>query len=110
MSEIDRIEIPIDKADLVLARKDAGMSNPSVWMDGNGRIVPRNKDSNSDIDLHTVMVRKAKNDYEEGIPKRASSLKACKGLKGCDFIECSEKVFGGRLPPNLQKVKERCPI
>lgn len=99
-------EIPIDKADLVLARKNAGMNNPSLEMDVDGNIIPRNnsnKDSKSD---YTVTVRKSNN--SGNLPGKAKSLKACKGLKGCEFAKCAEEVFG-RLPARLQKLKERCP-
>ncbi len=97
----NKVEIPIDKAELVLARKNAGNVNPSIEIDDSGSIVPRNG-SNSSLysssDLHTVMVRKAKNDGDR--PKNAKSLKDCKGLKGCEFAQCAEKVFG-KLPKNL---------
>lgn len=99
-------EVPIDKTDLVLARKNSGMNNPSLEIDAYGNIVPRNssnKDSKSD---YTVTVRKANNSGD--IPGKAKSLKACKGLKGCEFATCAEEVFG-RLPVRLQKLKERCP-
>jgi len=33
-------------------------------------------------------------------------LKACKGLKGCDFAECAKDAFG-KLPNNL---KGLCPV
>jgi hypothetical protein len=32
---------------------------------------------------------------------RSRGLKACKGLKGCEFAECAEKAFG-TLPKNLK--------
>jgi len=116
------ISIPIDKADLVLARRKAGMNNPSVEMNTDGVIIPRssNKDtsgySNSPSysgDLrsrepqYTVMVRKANNSGD--LPRKAEGLKACKGLKGCEFANCAEEVFG-RLPARLQKLKDKCSL
>ncbi len=96
---MSKVEIPIDKAELVLARKNAGNVNPSIEIDNSGRIIPRSSDSSSSSsDLHTVMVRKAKNDGDR--PKNAKFLKDCKGLKGCEFAKCAEKVFG-KLPKNL---------
>jgi len=33
--------------------------------------------------------------------ERARNLKACKGLKGCEFAQCAKKAFG-KLPKNLE--------
>jgi len=35
--------------------------------------------------------------------ERARNLKACKGLKGCEFAQCAEKAFG-KLPKNLENL------
>lgn len=95
---LDRIEIPIDAAKLVLARKDANMVNPSIEVDGLGNIVPRGNGAE-----YTVIVRKATNSGNR--PRNAKNLRACKGLSGCEFVQCSQKVFGS-VPLNLRKA---CP-
>jgi hypothetical protein len=100
-------EIPIDKADLVLARKNAGNKNPSLEMDADGNIIPRNSRNPNGLSDYTVMVRKANN--SGNLPEGAKSLKACKGLKGCEFATCAQEVFG-RLPARLQKLKDKCSI
>lgn len=107
----DKIEIPIDKVDLVLARKNAGMRNPSIEVDGDGQIIPRNsrnKDSSISSD-YTVMVRSSTRAGSPEQSSRARLLKACKGLKGCEFLECSKKAFG-KLPAHLQKLEEKCSV
>lgn len=108
----DKVEIPIDTAQLVLARRGVN-KNPSIEINSDGQIVPRNNnhghdsdhegyDNNSNNADFTVMVRKAKNDYLSGnIPRKAKSLKECKGLKGCEFASCAKEVFG-KLPKRLQ--------
>lgn len=111
-----KVSIPIDKADLVLARRNAGMNNPSVEMNTDGVIIPRssNKEYSSDssdsstskLSDYTVMIRKANN--SGNLPGKAEGLKACKGKKGCEFAKCAEEVFG-RLPARLQKLKDKCP-
>lgn len=100
----NRVEIPIDKADLVLARKNAGMNNPSIEIDNSGDIVPRGKDKNSEAE-YTVMVRKATNSGDR--PRKAKDLRACKGLKGCEFAQCAKEVFG-KLPRNLKHLEGLC--
>lgn len=90
----DKIEIPIDTAQLVLARKNAGMKRSSVSVGIDGELLPN---GNEDAE-YTVTVR-PKGSYQPSL--KAKSLKACKGLKGCEFAKCAEKVFG-KLPKNLQ--------
>jgi len=41
--------------------------------------------------------------------QRARDLKACKGLKGCEFAECAKKAFG-KLPKNLEHFEGLCSI
>lgn len=99
----NRVEIPIDTSELLLARKNANMVNPSVDVDSMGNIVPRRSDGNRDG--YTVMIRKSTNSGDR--PKNAKSLMSCKGLKGCDFAECAKKVFG-TLPKNLKRLDATC--
>ena len=88
----NRISLPLDTVDLILARKKAGMTKSSIEVDG-----------------YTVMVRKSTNSGDR--PKNAKNLMSCKGLKGCEFAECAEKVFGvGKLPKNLIGLKELCSV
>lgn len=108
----DKIEIPINPVELVLARKSGNMSNPSVEVDSTGKLVPRGRGrergqegSDNNKDGYTVSVRKSKNDGDR--PEKAKSLKACKGLKGCEFATCAKEVFG-KLPRNLAHLEEHC--
>jgi len=93
----DRIEIPTDTAQLVLARKNAGMRNSSVSIGSDGRLVP-NGNENAE---YKVSIRKTGKSRDRELSDRAMKLKDCKGLKGCDFAICAEKVFG-KLPRNLE--------
>ncbi len=104
----DRIALPQDKGELVLARKIAGMKNPSIEIDGSAEIIPRNSKSeyekfDSRRSKYTIVVRKSTRTGD--ISSRAIKLKTCKGLSGCEFVECSYKAFGN-IPPNLMKA---CP-
>lgn len=90
----DKVEIPIDTAQLVLARKNAGMRKSSVSVGRDGELLPNGNENTE----YTVIVR-SKGFNEPSL--KAVGLKTCKGLKGCKFAKCAEKVFG-RLPKNLQ--------
>lgn len=92
-----KIEIPIDTARLVLARKNSGMRDSSVSIGSDGSLVPN---GNEDAE-YKVTIRKTGKSGDRYIPERAMKLKACKGLKGCEFVKCSEKVFG-KLPKHLE--------
>lgn len=93
-------EISTNPIELILARKNANMVNPSLDVDGMGNIVPRSVNNGAE---YSVTVRKSTNSGDR--PRNAKSLKACKGLKGCEFAECAEKVFGvGKLPRNLERL------
>ena len=97
----DRLEIPIDTAELILARKNAGMRDSSISIGSNGRLLPNgNKDAE-----YKVTIRKTRKSGDRTLSERAMKLKDCTGLKGCNFALCAEKVFG-KLPKNL---KELCP-
>jgi hypothetical protein len=99
----DKTEIPIDTAELVLARKNAGMRNSSVSIGSNGRLLPNgNKDAE-----YRVTIRKTGKSEDKVLSERAMKLKDCKGLKGCSFAICAEKVFG-KLPKNLTTAKSKC--
>lgn len=97
----DKREIPIDTAQLLLARKEAN-KNSSLSIGEDGRIVPNGNDNA----LYRVAIRKVEKAGERKPSNRASKLKACKGLKGCDFAECAKDAFG-KLPKNLEGL---CPI
>jgi len=90
----NKIEIPIDTAQLVLARKNVGMRRSSVSVGRDGELLPNGNENTE----YTVIIRSKGSNKPS--PK-AASLKSCKGLKGCEFAKCAEKVFG-RLPKNLQ--------
>ena len=92
----DRIEIPIDTARLVLARKDVNKVS-TVSIGNDGRLVP----NGSEDAEYKVTVRKIGRTKGRNSSGRAKKLKACKGLKGCDFAECAKDAFG-KLPKNLE--------
>lgn len=92
----DRVEIPIDTAKLVLARKETNKTS-TVSIGTNGRLVP----NGSDDAEYKVTVRKIEKAREKRFSGRANKLKACRGLKGCDFAECARDAFG-KLPKNLE--------
>jgi hypothetical protein len=90
----DKVEIPIDTAQLVLARKNAGMKRSSVSVGRDGELLPNGNENTE----YTVIIRSK---GSNGPSLKAASLKTCKGLKGCEFAKCAEKVFG-KLPRHLQ--------
>jgi hypothetical protein len=92
----NKVEILTNPVDLVLARKNTNI-NSSIEVDSTGTIVPRN--SNGNKDGYTVIVRKSTNSGD--IPIKAKNLRACKGLKGCEFAQCAKKAFG-KLPRHLE--------
>ena len=93
----DRIEIPIARAKLILARKNAGMRDSSVSIGSDGRLLPN---GNEDTE-YRVTIRKTGKSEDRELSESAMKLKDCKGLKGCDFATCAERVFG-KLPKNLE--------
>ena len=93
----DRIEIPVDTAKLVLARKNAGMRDSSISIGSNGRLLPNGNDNVE----YKVTIRKTGKSGDRTLSEGAMKLKDCKGLKGCNFALCAEKVFG-KLPKNLE--------
>lgn len=95
----ERVEVPQDTSTLVLARKNAGMSNPSLQIDNDGNIVPRS--SSLSPGEYTVTVRPSTRSGPREPSSRARSLKSCKGLKGCEFAKCAEQAFG-KLPKHLE--------
>lgn len=101
----DRVALPQDKGELVLARKIAGMKNPSIEVGMDFDIVPRNSKTRDEFNKseYTLVVRKSTRAGD--ISSRATKLKTCKGLSGCEFVECSYEAFGN-IPPNLRKA---CP-
>ena len=90
----DKVEIPIDTAQLVLARRNAGMRKSSVSIGKDGELLPNGNESSE----YTVTIRPISSRKPS---LKAISLKSCRGLKGCEFAKCSEKVFG-KLPKNLR--------
>lgn len=97
----DKVEIPIDTAQLVLARKNAGMRRSSVSVGRDGELLPNGNENTE----YTVTVRSNRSNRSSkgsnDLSFNAAGLKTCRGLKSCEFAKCAEKVFG-RLPKNLQ--------
>lgn len=97
----DKVEIPIDTAQLVLARKNAGMRRSSVSVGRDGELLPNgNENTEYTVTVRSNRSNRSSKGYNEPSLK-ATNLKSCKGLKGCEFAKCAEKVFG-KLPKNLQ--------
>ena len=96
--KIDKIEIPIDTAQLVLARRNAGMRRSSVSIGKDGELLPNGNENTE----YTVTIR-PRSSKEPSL--KAMNLKSCKGLKGCEFAKCSEKALG-KLPRHLRRL---CP-
>lgn len=104
----DRIALPMDKGELVIARKIAGNIKPSIEVDENNDIIPRSNKSRDGIrkSEYTLMARKSTRAGPSEMSSRARMLKTCKGLSGCEFVGCVKEAFG-KIPPNLRKA---CPI
>jgi hypothetical protein len=92
----DRIEIPIDTAELLLARKKVNKTS-ALSIGEDGKLLPNGNENTE----YKVMIRKAGRAGERESSSRAKKLKACKGLKGCDFAECAKSALG-KLPKNLE--------
>lgn len=105
----DRIALPQDKGELVIARKIVGMRNPSIEIYGKD-IIPRTNKSRDGSSCrgeseYTLVARKSTRAGPPEMSSRAVNLKKCKGLSGCEFVGCVKEAFG-KIPPNLRKA---CP-
>lgn len=100
----DRVEIPIDTAKLVLARKNAGMRDSSVSIGSDGKLLPNGNENTE----YKVSIRKTSKSEDRKLPIKAMKLKDCKGLKGCEFAHCAEKVFG-KLPKHFAGICDLSP-
>jgi hypothetical protein len=91
---------PIDALELALLRKGSGgVEAVSIGKDGQAL-------SNGDKDTkYRLIIRSPTRSGPKEQSGRARNLKACKGLKGCEFAKCAEEAFG-KLPKNL---KGLCP-
>jgi hypothetical protein len=88
--------IDIDAVELALLRKGTG-GVEAVSIDENGEAV-----SSGDSETkYRLVLRSPTRGGEKAQSSRARDLKACKGLRGCEFAECAEKAFG-TLPKNLK--------
>jgi len=95
--EVHKEEVQIiDAVELALMRKGTGGAEAvSIGKDGE---VLSNKDENT---KYRVVLRSPTRGGDKEQSSRARGLKACKGLKGCEFAGCAEKAFG-TLPKNLK--------
>jgi hypothetical protein len=89
-------DFTIDAVELALLRKGSGgVEAVSVGEDGQAL-------SNGDIGTkYRLVLRSPTRSGSAEQSQRAKDLKACKGLKGCEFAQCAEKAFG-KLPNNLR--------
>jgi hypothetical protein len=92
----NRIEIPTDTAQILLAKKISNKTS-TVSIGDDGKLLPNGNENTK----YKITIRKVEKAGERGSSGRAMKLKACKGLKGCDFAECSKDAFG-KLPKNLE--------
>ena len=96
----DREDPPIDALELALLRKGTGRVE-AVSIGKDGQVL-----SNGDKDTkYRLVIRSPTRSGPKEQSGRAKNLKACKGLKGCEFAKCAEEAFG-KLPKNL---KGLCP-
>jgi hypothetical protein len=98
-------ETDISAIELALLRKGTGgIEAVSVGADGQAL-------SNGDIDniKYRLVLRSPTRSGPKEQSSRARDLKACKGLKGCEFAGCAEKAFG-KLPKNLERLKGLCSV
>jgi hypothetical protein len=93
----DRVALPQDKAELVLARKEVGMRRSNIGIGSDGNIVTGEERAE-----YKIMARKAGRSGEAAMSSRAKKLSSCKGLKGCEFAECALDAMG-KLPENILK-------
>lgn len=96
---VERVALPQDKAELVLARKEVGMRRSNIGIGRDGNIVT---EADGERAEYKVIVRKAGRSGEPAMSSRAKKLSSCKGLKGCEFAECALEAMG-KLPENLLK-------
>ena len=86
----------IDAVELALLRKGTG-GVEAVSIGKDGQLL-----SNGDTETkYRLVLRSPTRGGEKAQSSRARDLKACKGLRGCEFAECAEKAFG-TLPKNLK--------
>lgn len=94
----------IDAVELALLRKGTGgVEAVSIGEDGKPL---SNGDSKT---AYRLVLRSPTRSGLREQSQRAIDLKACKGLKGCEFAECAEKAFG-KLPKHLEQLKVSCLI
>jgi hypothetical protein len=92
----DKEDPPIDALELALLRKGSG-GIEAVSIGKDGQVL-----SNGDKDTkYRLVVRSPTRSGPKEQSGRAKNLKACKGLKGCEFAKCAEDAFG-KLPKNLK--------
>lgn len=96
----------MSKKDTDISPVELALLGGKVSIDKNGGLL-----SNGDIDRKDVKYRLVLRSPTRSGPteqsSRARDLKACKGLKGCEFAECAEKAFG-KLPKHLENLKGLC--
>lgn len=95
---VERVALPLDKAELVLARKEVGMRRSNIGIGSNGNLVTGDLEEPE----YKVIVRKAGRSGDAAMSSRAKKLSSCKGLKGCEFATCAKDAMG-KLPGNILK-------
>lgn len=97
----------IDAVELALLRKGSG-GNEAVSIGEDGRPLSNGDSDKKDVKYRLILRSPTRSGPSEQ-SSRAKGLKACKGLKGCEFAQCAEKAFG-KLPRHLEQLKGSCSI
>jgi len=92
-------DAPIDAVELALLRKGSG-GTEAVSVGADGYAVSNGDKENT---KYRLILRSPTRSGPKEQSQRARDLKACKGLKGCEFAECAQKAFG-KLPDNLKNL------
>lgn len=95
----EKVSLPVDLVELVMARQNRNMRNSSIKIDENLNIITGN--DATDGNIYSIIVKKI--DKSRKLTGSAKSLKECSGKIGCDFAQCAEKALG-KISPNLQNI------
>jgi len=83
--------------DILIDPIDAVLLGAKVSIGKDGELL-----SNTDENIkYRLILRSPTRSGPSEPSERARNLKACKGLKGCEFAQCAKKAFG-KLPKNLE--------
>lgn len=106
-TSIRRTKLPSDAGAIALKKQEYGMRRAVVPVTGsNAEIVAKTGAAGTAYDGKIqIQVRKMGRSGPTETSSRARALKACKGKRGCDFVDCVKDALG-KVPTNLVKA---CP-